>query len=81
MIRTTSLFSITIQFPNPVIPMAFGVPAYMTNVQSLQNGDQQVGHPTQTQTPLVPSDITPELLAAINTQLASLGLVASKIDA
>lgn len=81
MIRTTHLANITIQIPNPLMGMSFGMPVYMTHLQVVTNGDQQVGHPTQQQTPLVPADMTPEMLALLNEQLASIGLKLEKVSA
>lgn len=80
MIRETHLANLTIQVPNPAMQLAFNVPIYMTHIQSVKSDDGTlIGNPTQQQTPMVDADVTPEVLEAINLQLASIGLVAAKL--
>lgn len=82
MIRNSHLVNITVQMPNPLMQMSFGMPVYMTHLQTITDADgKQVGNPLPQQTPIIPSDVTPELLDAINTQLATIGLKLGKIDA
>lgn len=79
--RNLSLLNITIQIPNQLVNMAFGHPVFMTHLQTLTDAEgKQIAHPTQQQTPVVPADMTPEMLDAINAQLASIGLTMSKVN-
>lgn len=73
MIRTTYLANVTIQLPNPAFPMNYGLPVLATSVQVISSNGQQMGHPVQIQGPMIESDMTPELLATVNEQLATIG--------
>lgn len=71
--RLSMLSGITINIPNAVQNgQPFNV--NMITVQVIADAaGQQIGHPIQQQQPVIESDLTPEVLAALNAQLAYLG--------
>lgn len=77
--RTIYTSSVTIQIPNPIMPPNYGLPIISSTVQIITDSGQQVGHPVQIQTPVIQSDLTDELIASLNTQLATVGLVLSRV--
>lgn len=79
--RQTATTSITVQLANPFQPAQFGVSVYSTTLHVLTDEKgSQVGNPTQTMMPLIKDDINDQLLKAINQQLESIGLVATRIE-
>jgi len=78
--RTITLGSLAINFPNSIQAPQGGLPVTLSTFQSI-TGTEVAVYPTQIQQPAIPGDITPEILAAINEQVAYLGLIVSRIDA
>lgn len=72
--RQSHLVSVTVQLPSPAVAMSFGLPVFGTQVQIITANGQQVGQATHVQQPMIPADLTDDVLAALNAQLASLGL-------
>lgn len=72
--RQSHLVSVTAQLPNPAVAMSFGLPVFGTQVQIITANGQQVGQAIHVQQPMIPADITDDVLVALNAQLASLGL-------
>lgn len=70
--RTTETASIIIQLPNATQPPN-GLPVVATYIDTIKRGPDLVGYPQQRQQHLIPADITPDLLATINEQLATIG--------
>lgn len=75
--RTTILGSLTVFFPNAIQSPQGGLPVSLSTFQTITGVDKTV-HPVQIQQPAIPDDITDEVLAAINEQMAYLGLVVSR---
>ena len=72
--------SVTIQFDNPIQPPAFGAPCMLTQISVATNADGvAVSQPAHHQFPMVPDDITDELIAALDSRLKSIGLTVSRI--
>lgn len=79
--RNTFLVNATIQFENPVQPPQWGAHVLLTSVAVVTNADGvQVYQPTYSQQPATPSDVTDELLAALQSRMAVLGLKVSRIE-
>lgn len=70
--RTTEPTSVVIQLPTESQPI-YGLPISMTVVDTIFLDGEQIGHAQHRQQQLIPSDVTPELLASINEQLAMIG--------
>jgi hypothetical protein len=78
--RTTALTAIQINVPNPAQAAPF--PIVMTSIVVLTDAaGQQVGHPMQQQLPVIADDLSPEVVAALNGQLAYLGFALAPVAA
>lgn len=77
--RETQVINIVIQLPNAVQPVN-GMPIVMTAADIIRLGDQAVGYPQQRQQHVIPTDLTPELLSAVNAQLSVIGYQLTPIE-
>lgn len=73
--RTTTIDSLTLPF-NPA--SQFVTPYFHSSQLLLDNSGNRIGHPTQSVSPAIPDDISDDILTAIQTQLALLGLVVTR---
>jgi len=71
-IRDSEYISIMIHLPNS-LQHTNSMPVILTIADIIRHGEQQVGHPQQRQKHMIPSDVTPELVSAINDQLVTIG--------
>lgn len=71
--RETQIINMIVQMPNTVQPIQ-GLSVVLTAADIITTNDgQQVGYPYQRQQYLIPGDMTPELVGALNGSLASVG--------
>lgn len=78
--RQNFLVHMTIQFPNPVQPPQWGAPVTLTQVGLVvDEKGSPLYQPAYSQMPAAASDITDELLAQLQTQLAAVGLAVTRI--
>lgn len=77
--RNSYLVSATIQFENPIQPPQWGAHVILTSVAVVTNEEGvQIYQPSYLQQPATSDDITDEVLAALQTRLAILGLNVSR---
>ena len=81
--RITTLGSLAINLPNAVQPLQPGaLPVVLTSFQVITGADgKQAGYVSQMQQQAIAADITDPVLAAVNAQLAYLGLTISRTAA
>lgn len=73
--RKTSPMQMIVQFENPYQARQFGVAALLVQTTVATNeAGEALTQPAVNQMPMVTEDVTDELLAQIDTTLASLGL-------
>lgn len=78
--RQNILVSLTVQFANPVQPPQWGAPVLLTQVGLVvDDKGNAVYQPAYSQMPAAPSDITDELLAQLQVQLAAVGLTVARL--
>lgn len=78
--RQNILVNLTIQFNNPVQPLQWGAPVLLTQVGLVVDANgNSVYQPAYSQMPAAPDDITDEMLAQLQTQLASVGLTVARL--
>lgn len=71
--RETQIMNMIVQIPNTVQPIN-GLSVVLTAADVVSTADgQQVGYPYQRQQYLIPSDMSPDLVNALNGSLASVG--------
>ncbi|MCK9234921.1 MAG: hypothetical protein M0P09_01240 [Acholeplasmataceae bacterium] len=71
--RETQIINMIVQIPNSVQPIN-GLSVVLTAADIITTPDgQQVGYPYQRQQYLIPSDMTSDLVTALNGSLASVG--------
>lgn len=77
--RETQIINIAVQLPNTVQPVN-GMPVVMTAVDTIKLEGKQVGHPQQRQQHVIPSDVKPEWITALNNQLETIGYKLVEIE-
>lgn len=71
--RETQIINLIVQIPNSVQPIN-GLSCVLTAADIITTADgQQVGYPYQRQQYLIESDMTPDLVNALNSSLSSIG--------
>lgn len=71
--REIQILNMTIQVPNSVQPIN-GLSVILTAAEIIMNKEKQViGHPNHRQQYMIPEDMTPDLVEALNSSLASVG--------
>lgn len=78
-VRKSTAISLSINFPNDVMPQPFRRPVLTTYEQVLVDG-QQAEQPQHMQRPILQADVTDEMLAALNVQLALVGLSVARVE-
>ncbi|MGF7130527.1 hypothetical protein P3T40_002002 [Paraburkholderia sp. EB58] len=76
-IRKSTAISLTINFENAVMPAQFRRPVLTTVEQILVDG-VAVEQAQHLQRPILQADVTDEMIAAVNAQLALVGLVVTR---
>jgi hypothetical protein len=77
-IRKSVAISFTVNLENSVIPPQFKRPV-LTTVEQIQVDGANVEQPQHLQKPILQADVTSELLAALNVQMALVGLVVTRL--
>lgn len=74
--RQTILAAIALNIPNAIQQQqGNGVPVTQTVIEVITDAEgKQVGYPGQLQRPMIPADITDDVLATMNALVAYLGL-------
>ena len=73
--RVISIDSLTLSFNQSG---QFLTPYFHSSQILLDAAGNRIGHPTQSVSPAIPDDISDDILTAIQTQLALLGLVVTR---
>ena len=69
-----------LQLPNDLQPPQWGAPALLCGVSVVVDGTgKPIYQPAYVQRPIGQADITPEILEALNTQLAAIGYHLAKV--
>ena len=69
-----------LQLPNDFQPPQWGAPALLCGVSVVVDGTgKPIYQPAYVQRPIGQADITPEILEALNTQLAAIGYHLAKV--
>lgn len=77
--RQTIIISLTVQFQNPVQPPQWDAPVMLTQASLVVDaGGQPVYPPAFSQVPAASSDITDDMLAHLQVQLAAVGLTVAR---
>lgn len=71
-VRKNEVVNMIVQIPNSVQP-PHALPVVLTMSTAIMVGEQIVGHPQQHQQYIIPSEVTPELLHALNASFAVIG--------
>lgn len=79
-VRKSTAISVTINFENAVMPAQFRRPVLTTVEQILVDG-QPVEQAQHLQRPILQADVTDEMIAALNLQLALVGLAVARVAA
>lgn len=77
-VRKSTALSLTVNFPNEVMPQPFRRPVLTTYEQVLADG-QQVEQPQHMQRPILQADVTDEMIVALNVQLGLVGLRVERV--
>ena len=78
--RQTYIVNLTLQFDNPIQPPQYGAPVMLTSASIVTNaGGTALYQPAYTTVPASPEDVTDEMLAAIASRLAALGLSVARL--
>lgn len=79
--RIHTAVSLTVQFDNPYQPPQWGMPVLMTQVVTVKDvNGTDLYTPSHQMLPAVAADVTDEMLAALQTKLASIGLAVSRVE-
>lgn len=80
--RNQQMANLQVNLDNQFLPPPFGQAVTMNVVQVVTDAEGRVvGQPAHQLQPVVPADITPELLAALNAKLAVVGLKLERVNA
>jgi hypothetical protein len=79
--RTQQMANLQINLDNQFVPPPFGTGVTMSVVQVVTDAEGRVvGQPAHQVQAVVPTDLTPELLAALNAKLVPVGLKLERLD-
>lgn len=80
--RTQQMANLQINLDNQFLPLPFGQGVTMNVVQVVTDAQGRVvGQPAHQVQAVVPDDLTPELLVALNDKLAAVGLKLERLNA
>ena len=79
MTRQSFIVNATIQFDNPIQSAQYGAPVLLTSASIVTNSDGiAMYQPAYTTVPASSEDITDEMLEAIQTKFAAIGLTVNR---